>query len=102
MAEEFNPDWTIAPAATLREWMKQKGLTCGQLARQCGRGEADIKAGLIIRDVLNREPLLESHAETLERGTGVPARVWLNLERGYRADLAAGRIDTTPEDDDGP
>jgi hypothetical protein len=36
----------------------------------------------------------------LERGTGVPARLWLNLERNYRADLDAGRADTTPEDDD--
>jgi HTH-type transcriptional regulator / antitoxin HigA len=98
MTEEFNPDWTIAPAATLRDWMDEKGLTRGALARQCGRGESDIKAGLIIQDVLDREPLLESHAEMLERGTGVPARLWLNLERNYRADLAAGRTDTTPDD----
>jgi hypothetical protein len=97
----FNPDWTIAPAATLREWMKQKNVTRGALARQCGRGlAADLKASLIIAGVLNREPLAESHAEMLERGTGIPVRAWLNLERGYRADLAAGRTDTTPEDDD--
>jgi hypothetical protein len=97
----FNPDWTITPAATLREWMKQKNVTRGALARQCGRGlAADLKASLIIAGVLSREPLLESHAEMLERGTGVPARLWLNLERNYRADLDAGRADTTPEDDD--
>ncbi len=73
----------------------------GQLASRCGRGESDIKARLVITDVLNREPLLGSHAEMLQRGTGVPARLWLNSERQYRADLAAGRADTTPEDDDG-
>lgn len=100
MAEEFNPDWTLAPAATLREWMRERGMTRGALARCCGRGGADIKAGLIIRDVLDREPLLESHAEILERGTGVSAAFWLNSERVYRADLAAGRKDTTPEDGD--
>jgi hypothetical protein len=100
VAEEFDPDWTIAPAATLRAWMKENDLTRGALAVRCGRGESDIKAGLIIQDVLNREPLLESHAEMLERGTGVPAHLWLNLERIYRADLAAGRTDTTPEPGD--
>jgi hypothetical protein len=36
----------------------------------------------------------------LERGTGVPAHLWLNLEGIYRADLAAGRTDTTPEPGD--
>jgi hypothetical protein len=95
---EFNPDWTIALAATLSAWMREKGVTRGALARRCGNGEADIKAALIIRDVVDRAPLTESHAEMLERGTGIPARMWRGLERGYRADLAAGRTDTTPED----
>jgi hypothetical protein len=95
----FDPDWTLAPAAALRDWMEANGLTRGALARRCGRGEADVKAGLVIQDVLGREPLLESHAEMLERGTGIPARVWLRREHIYRADLAAGRKDTTPEDD---
>jgi hypothetical protein len=31
----------------------------------------------------------------LQRATDIPARLWLNLERAYRADLAAGRTDTT-------
>jgi hypothetical protein len=98
MAEEFDPDWTLAPAATLAEWMREHGLTRGMLARRCCNGEADIKASLIIRDVLNREPLLEAHAEMLERGTGIRAAFWTGYERQYRADLAAGRTDTTPED----
>jgi len=97
-AHEFDPDWTIAPAATLREWMEDHDLTAGALARRCGRGEADIKAALLIRDVLDREPLGAAHAEMLEHGTDVPARAWLSLERNYRADLEAGRTDTTPEE----
>ena len=93
----FDPDWTLAPSATLVEWMQENGLTRGMLAARCGQGEADVKAALIVRDVLNREPLLPSHAETLERGTGISAQFWLNYERIYRADLARGAKDTTPE-----
>jgi hypothetical protein len=94
-AHEFQPDWTTAPAATLRAWMDEHGCTTHMLAVRCGRGETDIKASLIIHDVLDRRPLLPSHAETLERGTGIPAHMWLRLERDYRDGLAAGRKDTT-------
>ena len=31
----------------------------------------------------------------LAHGTGIPAALWLNLERNYRADLKAGRKDST-------
>lgn len=93
MSEEFNPDWCVAPAEMLAEWMREHGLTRGMLARRCGRGEADVKAALLIRDVLDRKPLLEAHAEMLAQGTDVSARFWLNLERDYRDGLAAGRTD---------
>ena len=89
---EFSPDWTLAPAAALAEWMRDNGLTLGMLATRCGHGDADEVEGLalLIRDVLDRKPLLAAHAEMLERGTGIPGRTWLNYERIYRADLARG------------
>jgi hypothetical protein len=97
MAEVFNPDWTLAPAALLAEWMEEHDLSRGQLAIRCGRGIADLKAALIIGDVLDRKPLLPSYAEMLERGTGISAAFWLNYERNYREGLAAGRKDVTPD-----
>jgi hypothetical protein len=100
MPEPWRPDWTLAPAALLRDWMEENGVSIGLLAGLCGRGDADIKAGLIIKDVLGRKPLMEAHAEILERGTGIPARTWLNSERIYREDLAADRTDTTEDDDE--
>jgi hypothetical protein len=92
----FKPDWCIAPSALLTALMTEQRLTRGMLAARCGRGEADIKAALIIGDVMDRRPLLDSHAEMLARGTGTPASFWLNAERTYRDGLAAGLTDTTP------
>lgn len=95
---EFRPDWTLAPAAPLREWMSENHYTLGTLATRCGHGDADEVEGLalLIRDVLDREPLLAAHAEVLERGTGISTDFWLRYERIYREDLARGATDTTP------
>lgn len=92
---ELEPDWTLAPDVMLREWMGERDLTPEALAVRCGRGEADLKAHLLIRDVLERKPLTESCAEMLERGTGISKGFWLNYEHNYRDDLAAGRKDVS-------
>lgn len=94
---ELSPDWTMAPAATLRDWMTEHGVSPNLLALWCGTG-VQAQAELLISDVLSRKPLLQPHAEMLELGTRIPARSWLNRERDYRADLAAGRKDVTPEE----
>lgn len=76
----FKPDWTIAPAATLQEWMEEQDA---------------ILPDERIQEVLNRKPLTSQHAELLEQVTGIPARFWLALEHNYRAGLAAGLKDVT-------
>jgi hypothetical protein len=93
----FEPDWCIAPAVTLREWMKENAVTSQHLTRLAGRGESDIKARRCIGEVLTCGPLSAGHAEVLERGTGIPAHFWLRSEENYRAGLAAGLTDVTPE-----
>lgn len=87
----FDPDWTIAPGETLREWREENKLgtkaaatTCAGMAR--GRYEA-IESG--------QEKITADIAAALAHGTGIPATLWLNLERRYRADLKAGKTDTT-------
>lgn len=99
---EFSPDWTVAAAATLRAWMRehlagyQPDLRLPALVLMCGRGRGDrAEAHALIQEVLDRQPLTEVHFRLLARGTGVPESMWRNLERGYRADLAAGRTDAT-------
>lgn len=93
---EFNRDWTVAPAEYLQEWMDQNigGLHLGTLALVCGGREGADGAEAAIRSVLDRKPYNAAVARMLERGTGIPARMWLALEDLYRRDLAAGRTDS--------
>jgi len=113
---EFKPGWCLAPSETLREWLHENGMGPSVLAASCadpcgheiphtspstrscreGRKQAALT---LIDDVLARRPLTEQCALALARGTGVPARFWLALEHNYRAGLAAGLKDVTPEDD---
>ena len=96
---QFDPDWTIAPGATLREWMDDNGMTVRTLAvssRALGpRTVTKDAAEALIREVLDRKPLTAEHATTLARGTRVPTYFWLNMEHSYRAGLAAGLTDAT-------
>jgi hypothetical protein len=91
MSEEpFNPDWTLAPLALLRELIgEDRG---GALATPDSLPEDERR---LLAEVEARDYLTPLHAALLERETGVPARVWTAYEKQYRADLAAGRKDTT-------
>ena len=99
---EFRPDWCIAPAEHLREWMEDNGVKPRLIAAiWSGRDEERKTAALaLVQEVLDREPLTEAHAAVLARGTFIPARFWLGLEHHYRTDLAAGLKDMT--DDSAP
>jgi hypothetical protein len=91
----FRPDWVIAPACTLEEWMEDNGLSVGALAVAC-YGQANKAATMqLIQEVLDRKPLTLEHARALQRGTFINARVWQNLEQNYRAGLAAGLTDAS-------
>lgn len=87
----FDPDWTIAPGETLREWMKEKGLPLRALATICGR--MDPKRLERILD--GKQRITRDDARRLEAGTQIPASLWLRLERRYRADLKAGKTDAS-------
>jgi len=97
----FSPDWCVAPAVTLRDWMTEHGVTVRWLMSECAEDGNLLGAYFLIKDVLGRRPLTGQHAAALERATGISAQFWLGYERNYRDDLAAGRTDTTPEDTDG-
>lgn len=93
---EFDPDWTLAPAALLREWLEQGGMSADDLAATAlARTQGKYQALPLVRAVLACEPLGDAHAAVLEAGTKIPARTWLNWEVSYRDGLARGRTDVT-------
>lgn len=92
---EFKPDWCIAPAATLREWLDYHGLEPDTLAAACAPPEMRKQLADMLRGVLLRKPLNDWTADMLSVGTGVSAGFWRNMERHYREGLAAGLKDVT-------
>jgi len=96
----FKPDWCLAPAELLREWMGETGVSARLIAATCApRADKERRdaAARMVDEVLDRQPLTADHAAVLERGTHIPARMWLALEHNYRAGLAAGLKDVTPD-----
>ena len=91
-AERADRDWTVAPAATLEEWLEENGLSVrAAVAGSTVRNKA--AAQIVLEEALGRHPLTPDHCGTLAKVTGISERMWANLEAGYRADLAAGRTD---------
>jgi hypothetical protein len=101
----FNPDWCVAPAATLDDYLTENSLTVNQLAVKAGgRGRPQAGFGVAaeigacaaaFREVLNREPLTETHITVLAAATGTSEAFWRNYEHDYRTGLASGRKDVT-------
>jgi plasmid maintenance system antidote protein VapI len=84
---KFDPDWVVAPGETLREWRSENGISAQATATACGHMSLDV----FERIESGTQPLTEDIAAGLARGTGIPAYLWLNLERAFRAGLAAGK-----------
>lgn len=91
MAHAFDPDWTIAPGATLSDWINETGLTVRSTAVACGRMDPD----RMQRIIDGKQRITREDAARLQAGTGIPARLWSNLERRYRDDLRRGKTDAT-------
>jgi hypothetical protein len=94
---EFKPDWCLAPAACLREWMEETHLSVHVLATTAVGWQRADEAAVLIQEVLDRKPLTERHVFVLERGTGISAGFWTRYEHNYRAGLAAGLKDCTDD-----
>lgn len=78
----FEPDYAIPPGETLKEVMESLNMTQKELA---------IRASVTMQ-TLNRifkgvQPISYGTSNKLELATGVPARLWNNLEAQYREQL---------------
>lgn len=79
----FNPDYAVAPGATLEETLTAIGMSQKELAARTGLTEQTIT-----RIINGKQPITAETANKLELVTGVPASMWNNLEAQYREQLA--------------
>jgi addiction module HigA family antidote len=79
----YEPDYAVAPGATLAETIDTLGMTQRELAVRTGLNPVSVA-----RIVTGEQPITYETANKLEMATGVPARMWNNLEAQYRERLA--------------
>jgi len=79
----FEPDYAVAPGATLQELMESLEMTQKELATRTGLTEQSLT-----RIIKGDQPISYETANRLELVTQVPARLWNNLEAQYREQKA--------------
>ncbi len=78
------PDYAVPPGETLLETLEELGMNQKELATKTGLTRKTIN-----QIVKGKHPLSQDTAIKLDRVTGVPARIWNNLEMKYQERLAA-------------
>ncbi|MCA9444707.1 MAG: helix-turn-helix domain-containing protein [Candidatus Omnitrophica bacterium] len=78
-----DPDYAVPPGQTLLESIQELGMDQRELALRTG-----LHAKTVNEIIKGKHPLSQQTAIKLERVTGVPARMWNNLEMLYQERLA--------------
>jgi plasmid maintenance system antidote protein VapI len=86
---KFDPDYVVAPGATLADWIEENGLSVRVTATMCRMKPEHLQR------IIDKGPIGEVAARKLAQGTGISAQFWLALEHNYRVWLAAGKHDVT-------
>ena len=79
----FEPDYAIPPGVTLKEVMESLNMTQKELAIR-----TDVTVQTLNRIYKGEQPISYETSNKHELATGVPARMWNNLEAQYREQLA--------------
>ena len=79
----YEPDYAVPPGDTLQETIDALGMNQKELAVRTG-----LTAKTVNRIIKGIDPISQRTAIKFERATGVPARMWNNLEMNYRETLA--------------
>ena len=79
----WKPDFAVPPGLTLQETIDAQGIDQPELAVRSGLSAKEINQ--IIEGVA---PITHDIAIRLEHATGVPARMWNNLEANYQEQRA--------------
>ena len=75
----FEPGYDVPPGETLREVMESLDMTQKELA-----SKTELTVQALTRIFNGDQPISHETANKLEFVTGVPARMWNNLEAQYR------------------
>src|SRR5262245_37609887 len=86
---EYKPDYAVPPGQTLQETIDEFGIDQRELALRTGLSAKHIN--LVIKGTA---PITHDTAIRLERVTGIPARMWNNLEAKFR-EMEARRAERT-------
>lgn len=79
----FEPDYAVPPGTTLKEVMESLNMTQKELAIRTG-----VTVQTLNRIFKGEQPISYETSNKLELATGVPSRMWNNLEAQYRGQLA--------------
>ncbi len=79
----FEPDYAVPPGVTLKEVMESLDMTQKDLAIRTG-----VTVQTLNRIFKGEQPISYETSNKLEMATGVPSRMWNNLEAQYREQLA--------------
>ena len=77
------PDYAVPPGETLAETIAALGMDHRELSVRAG-----LSKKLVDQIIGGHAAITHKTAEKLERVTGVPARMWNNLETNYRKQLS--------------
>jgi len=79
----YEPDYAVPPGETLQEIMASLGMSQKELAVRTG-----LTAQTLARVFKGEQPITYETANKLDLATGVPSRLWNNLETQYREQLS--------------
>jgi len=79
----YEPDYAVPPGQTLQETIDALGIEQKELATRAGLSVKHVNQ--IVKGIA---PITQDTAIRLDRVTGVPARMWNNLEANYREQVA--------------
>lgn len=91
-ANSFEPNYATPPGWVLEEVLEERSMSQADLARR-----SDLSTKLISQILRGEAPITVESALRLEPATGISARIWSNMERGYREDLLRLKEDAALE-----
>ena len=94
MGYSYTPDFVVPPGETLTEVLEELNMSQADLARRIGLTTKHVNQIVSGRVRISTEVALR-----LERATGVPARIWSNLESRYQEQDARIEEERALEDD---